>query len=121
MSGDLTDAIIDCAVEGPVIVTRVVGIAIERGRKGETTTEEFPITASITPIAGQDIRRLGSGFSAEGTHLILTPTKLFTAKSSSHQMPDIVDHKDNRYQISKVLDWFEQGGFYECVGTEINP
>lgn len=117
---DLTDAIIDCAVKGPVIVTRTKSVSTDHGRKADSVTEEIPIVAAITPITGQDIRRLGSGFVAEGTHLILTETELFTSKSSSCQVPDVVNHKEIDYQISKVLDWSEQGNFYECVGTRIN-
>lgn len=120
MSEDLTDAIIDCAVKGPVIVTRTLSVSTDHGRKAGATTEEFPITAAITPLTGQDLRRLSNGFTVEGTHLILTPTELFTSKSSSCQIPDKVSHKGNDYQISKVLDWSEQGGFYECVGTRLN-
>ena len=120
MSEDLTDAIIDCAVEGPVVVTRTLSVSTDHGRKSGTTTEEIPITASITPITGQDLRRLSDGFAVEGTHLILTPTELLTSESSSCQIPDVVSHRGNEYQISKVLDWSEQGGFYECVGTRLN-
>lgn len=120
MSEDLTDAIEDCKVKGPVIVTRTKSVSTDHGRKADSVVEEFPITASITPITGRDMRRLGDGFVAEGTHLILTETELLTSKSSTCQVPDVVAHKSNRYQISKVLDWSEQGNFYECVGTSLN-
>ena len=119
MSEDLTDAIIDCKVKGPVIVTRTLSVATDHGRKAGTTTEELTIIAAITPITGQDLKRLGSGFVAEGTHLIITPTELLTSKSSTCQIPDVVANKKNRYQISRVLDWSGQGNFYECVGTSL--
>lgn len=120
MIEDLTDAIIDCAVEGPVIVTRTKSVSTDHGRKADTVTEQFPIVAAITPLTGRDIQRLGSGFVASGTHLILTETELLTSDSSSCRVPDVVNHKDINYQISRVLDWSEQGNFYECVGTRQN-
>ena len=120
MIEDLTDAIADCAVKGPVIVTRTNSVSTDHGRKAGSVTEEFPIVAAITPITGQDLRRLGDGFVAEGTHLILTETELLTSESNSCRVPDVVAHKGNRYQISQVLDWAEQGNFYECVGTRLN-
>ena len=119
MSEDLTDAIEDCKVEGPVIVTRTTSVATDHGRKAGEVTEQFSIVASITPITGQDMRRVGSGFVAEGTHLILTETELLTSNSSSCRIPDVVNHKEIDYQVSKVLDWSEQGNFYECVGTRL--
>ena len=119
MSEDLTDAIVDCKVKGPVIVTRTKSVSTDHGRKAGAVTEQFPIVAAITPITGQDMRRLGDGFVAEGTHLILTETELLTSDSNSCRIPDVVNHKEIDYQISKVLDWSEQGNFYECVGTRL--
>lgn len=120
MSEDLADAIEDCAVKGPVIVTRTKSVSTDHGRKGDVVTEELPIIAAITPLTGADLRRLGSGFVAEGTHLILTETELLTSDSNSCRVPDVVNHKEIDYQISGVNDWSDQGNFYECVGTRLN-
>ena len=120
MIEDLTDAITDCAVKGPVVVTRTKSVSTDHGRKADPVTEQFPIVAAITPLTGKDMRRLGDGFVAEGTHLILTETELLTTDSSSCRVPDVVNHKEINYQISRVLDWSEQGNYYECVGTRLN-
>lgn len=115
---DLSDAIQECSV--PVEVTRHVSVAIDNGRKVDPRTEALSIDASITPITGQDLKRLGEGQLVEGSILIITETELFTAKSSICRIADRLRWHGANYQISIVKDWSDQGNFFECVGTRLD-
>ena len=115
----LADAVIDCSEEYEV--TRHVSVAMEKGRKADPITETLIIDAAITPITGQDMKRIGEGgFKVEGSILIITPNQLFTSKSSTCRLADHVHWQGADYQVSIVKDWSIQGGFYECVGTRID-
>jgi hypothetical protein len=100
-----------------VVVTRHVSVALDKGRKADPRVEKLQVDASITPITGQDLKRLGELQRVEGTMLIITPSELFTAKSSPCRIADELHYKGIDYQISMVNDWYDMGGFYECVGT----
>ena len=115
---DLSDAILDCSVK--VEVTRHLSVALDKGRKTDARTETLTIDASVTPITGKDMRRLGEGQITEGSILIITPTELLTSKSSECRIPDQIQYRDADYQIDIVKDWFDQGGFFECVGLRLN-
>lgn len=114
---DLTDAVEECADD--IIVTRHVSVALNKGRKASARTERFKARATITPLTGQDIRRLSEGTNVEGTHLIICTSELKTSKSSPCEIADEIAHKGSNYQIGIVKDWFDLGGFYECVGTRL--
>jgi len=114
---DLSDAVLDCAVEA--LVTRHVSVSMVKGRKRDPRVEQFCVQASISPITGPDLKRLGEGQLAEGTVLIITPTELLTVLTSTCRQADVLRYRDTDYQISTVKDWFDLGGFYECVGTRL--
>lgn len=115
--GDLSDAITECSVDA--IVTRHVSVGLIDGRKVDPRVERFSVKASITPITGKDIRRLGEGQISSGSKLIITPRELFTVKSSDCRIADVLEYKGVSYQISVAKDWYDLGGFYECVGTQV--
>ena len=112
---DLSDAILQCSEE--VVLTRHVSVSMEKGMKVDPRVETFRLNASITPITGQDLKRLGENQRVEGTILIITPTKLLNAESSSCRIADMLHWHDADYQVGVVKDWSYQGGFYECIGT----
>lgn len=114
MLNDLSCAVLDCSVE--VTVTRHVSVALDKGRKTSARTEKFKTSASISPMTGQDLKRLGEGQMVEGSVLIISVVELFTAKSSECRIADRVEYRGIDYQISKVNDWSDLGNFYECVG-----
>jgi len=118
MSSDLADAVLDCSEEYEV--TRHLSVAMDKGRKADPRTEALTIDAAITPITGQDMKRLGEGFKVEGAILVITPNELFTSQSSTCRLADQLHWNGADYQISVVKDWSTQGGFYECVGTRMN-
>jgi len=115
--GDLSGAVLDCSVEALLI--RHLAVNYEKGRKQEALTEECEIHASISPMTARDLKRFPEGQLAEGTVLIITPTELFTVRTSTCQIADVVRYKGIDYQISTVNDWFDLGGFYEAVGTRL--
>lgn len=93
---------------------------MEKGRKVDPRTETLPWSASITPITGQDLKRMGLGQRVEGEMLIISEKELFTAKSSPCRLADVLTYKGVAYQISIANDWEDLGNFYECVGTRLD-
>lgn len=118
MSEDLSDAVEECSVD--VLITRSLSVSVSDGRKSSPRTEDLPWRASVTPITGQDLKRLGLGQLVSGTMLIITGKELFTAQSSPCKLADVMTYKGIRYQIGVVNDWDDLGGFYECVGTRLD-
>ena len=112
---DLSDAVLQCSEE--VDLTRHVSVSMEKGMKADPRTERFKLQASITPITGEDLKRLGENQRVEGTILIITPTRLLNAESSSCRIADMLHWHGADYQVGTVKDWSFHGGFYECVGT----
>ena len=115
---DLSDAVLQCSVEA--VVTRHVSVGLEKGRKKDPRVEQFCVDAAITPMTGQDLKRLPEGQMVEGSVLIITPTELKTENSSACRIADRLDYRGVTYQISMVNDWFDAGGFYECFGTRLD-
>ena len=118
MSFTLGEAVEECSVDCEV--KRHLSVGIDKGRKVDPRSKTIPFRAAITPITGQDLKRLGMGQRVEGTMLIIAEEELFTAKSSPCRLADILTYKDVRYQIAVVNDWEEIGGFFECVGTRLD-
>lgn len=118
MIADLTDAIGECSVR--VTVTRHLSVGFDKGRKVDPRTKEIAASVSITPLTGNDLKRLGEGQLVSGSKLIISPVELFTAKSSVCRIADVLHYRGLDYQISVVKDWLDLGGFFECVGMRIN-
>ncbi len=113
---DLSSAVRSCSKEYKV--TRHVSVSVENGRKVNPRTKEVTVDASITPLTGKDIRRLGGGQRSEGSILIISIQELFTTESSVGNVADIIHRRGTDYQVSTVKDW-DIGNFYECVGTKV--
>ena len=111
---DLSDAVLECSEH--VVITRHVSVSMDKGRKADPRVERLQIDASITPITGQDLSRLGSNHRVEGTVLIITPSELLTSESNECRIADMVHLHDADYQVDIVKDWSFHGGFFECVG-----
>ncbi len=115
----LASAVKSCSKK--YVVKRHLSVGVLHGRKADPRTENVKVDAAITPITGRDLQRLGGGHRVEGTLLILSIQELFTSDSSVCSIADTIIWKGVDYQIKTVLDWDDQGGFWECVGTRSKP
>jgi hypothetical protein len=71
----------------------------------------FTIRASIQPLTGRDLLRLPQGLRTEWYIKIITDTPLRTAIAPNGNVADVVTYGGNTFEVEKVFDWSESGGF----------
>ena len=71
----------------------------------------FTINASIQPLDGRDLLRLPQGSRTEWYIKIYTATPLRVVIAPAGNSSDVVSYGGNTFEVEKVFDWSESGGF----------
>lgn len=115
---DLSDAILECSV--PITVVRQDATQVEKGRVVETTDRNFEIMASVQPMNQKELRSLPEGQRNEGRVKLYTRCELRTVTTSECKRPDRFSYRGVSYEIAKVDDWFDLGGYYRCEAARLD-
>lgn len=116
---------IPCAVkkfseEDKLLVKRFPGgVYDDDGRWDEQGEDTFYIHASVQIAKGDELLRLEEGRRTRSALKIYTTTKLHTANVDNGSQPDILEYKDDEYQVDLVDDWSEEGGYYKVLATKV--
>jgi hypothetical protein len=84
-----------------------IGQHDENGRWSNTTRTEQNLKANIQPVIGKELDQVPEGRRNKATIKIYTIDELFsvTTKSGEKRQPDIIEYKNEDYEIFQVWDW----------------
>ena len=103
----------------PARLTRHLSVGLCKGMKVNPRTEEFKITAQVTPLSDESTAQEKEGLRSNGNVLIITIYEILTSDSNLCGLPDVVEYEGISYTIVRARDWSAIGGFYECIGQRI--
>jgi hypothetical protein len=78
----------------------------------------FSISASIQPLNGRDLLRLPQGSRTEWYIKIFTATPLRVVIAPAGNISDVISYGGNLFEVEKVFDWSESGGFTEAYAKK---
>lgn len=114
IQNDLTCAIDQCSVllDG----VRFLPAPVVRGRVTDRPRRfEFKFHGSFQPMAQKELELLPEGFRDKGVAKLYTEHELFTDGDSECGLPDLVIYRGVTYQVERVDDWLELGGYYKVL------
>ena len=110
---DLSDVIEDEAVS--LTITRSSAPAMSNGRAGVVTTSSFTITACVQPAPTRELLLFPEGIRNRGM------VKLFSAiELKDLPLPDQFDYLGAVWDVVKVDDWMDVGGYYRCFAARVS-
>lgn len=114
---DLACAILECAV--PVTVTRYLKGARVKGRSEAPIPTTFTANLSVQPLNQKELQRLPEGDRAQGRVKAYGVDELKTIGTSECRVADEFEYKGIHYQIDRVDDWEDLGGYYRYEAMRI--
>jgi len=107
----LAEAIMDCSV--PLTGIRFTPASIVDGRITQKPEEfRFKFTGSVQSLTGRELQRLLEGQRNSGRQKLYTDKDLFTVQTSECKLADRVLYKNATYQVDRVSDWEDIGGYF---------
>lgn len=104
-------------------VTRRVSGDYVNGVYTDGASSTFSITASIQPVAGDDLKTLPEGQHAEDTRILFTETELRVRKTGNE--PDQISVDGLNWEVINVEKWSAPsfGTHYKCLiaKTTVTP
>lgn len=82
-----------------------------KARYGPNGLVNFSIKASIQPLNGRDLLRLPQGSRTEWYIKVITQAPLRTVIAPAGNVADVITYGGNTFEVEKVFDWSESGGF----------
>lgn len=112
--------------DGAYTVTRRASSTLVMGRTVDGATSTFPITASVQPVSGRELRLVPEGMRADDARVIYTATRLDPTPGGPDQVAIVVDGVPLQYVVYKVQGpWELEDGThwvaYAARPTESNP
>ena len=98
---------IDGEAKEVLLRTKTEGYYDEGGRWVPGAPVDTPIQAAVQPVTGAGLEDLPEGLRSEARKRLWTRSLL---KES-----DVVVEKGISYRVLMVLDWMDEGGYYEAV------
>jgi hypothetical protein len=111
---DVSDCI-DGLATVPVTVARQQPGTYVKGRYVEPNPTEFFPVVSVQPVTGKEQLLLPEGVRTRQTVKIYSKMRLMTSSQSTSQRADIVNYKNQNYEVFTVEDWTDVGGFYKAI------
>ena len=98
---------IDGEAKEVLLRTQAEGSYDEGGRWVPGGNVDTPIMAAVQPVTGGGLEDLPGGIRAEARKRLWTRSLI--------KENDVVVEKGTSYRVLLVLDWFDEGGYYEAV------
>ena len=109
---DLGPAVLGCSV--PLVAIQFIPAPITNGKMVAKPEEKrIDFEGSFQPITNKTMERPPEGSLNTGRAKIYTPFELKTTETSATTIADRVVYKGVTYQVDKVEDWFDLGGFFK--------
>lgn len=102
-----------------LLVTRRTAGAITNGIAAAPSEATFTIEAVVQPVTGRELQSLPEGMRTEQVVSIHTTSSLRTANEAGGLLPDHIDWQGATYQVRRVEDWSDQGGYYLAHATRV--
>ncbi len=118
LAGDLSEAVLDCAT--PVVVIRAYPSSVVKGRASDPIEREFITDLAVQPLSNKELKMLPEGMRNDNRVKAFGCVELKTVVTSKCRVPDKFEYKGNTYQIDKVADWSDAGGYYRFEAVRVN-
>ncbi len=116
--GDLGEAIADCSVT--IVVQRFRRTPVVQGRKQiGSAFDTFECQASIQPMSNRELQQLPEGQRNSGRIKGYTTEELKTVQTSDCKQPDRLEYRGVTYEIDKVDDWMDLGGYFKIEAERV--
>lgn len=88
-----------------------------RLQKPMVVSEQVHILGQVTPLTGNDIRRLPEGEKPEKYRTVISVEAMRTSDGGTPA--DVLVYKGDRYEVQASEDWTDQGGFYKALVRKV--
>jgi len=120
----LVTTVIRNAVQPDVVIWRDIEVhrAVEsyydeHGRYQEQEAEKIIIKANVQRARSDELMDLEEGRRTREAIKIYSIDELRTSSVDKRVQPDVVIWRDVEYQIDKVDNWSEAGGYFKAIAT----
>lgn len=114
----VADAVMDNAF--PVTVIRSFPSAQVKGRVSLPIERKFTTQLSVQPMSNKELQMLPEGMRNQNRVKAYGVEELKTVETSECRIPDRFVYKGITYQIDKVGDWSDLGGYYYYEAVRAN-
>lgn len=87
--------------------------------KGDGSTGQFTVEASLQPVTGEDLELLPSGLKKTDVRKVYTPTELKTVDEDAGTEPDVIIIDGKNYEVQTVEPWKGRRlAHFKCILTK---
>jgi hypothetical protein len=109
------DAVIETFAENMTLKRNTPGEYDSSGRYIEGMETQTTIRGSIQPATQEDLRMLPEGRRVDEGMKLYTTTPLLTASPNNETNADIINYREQDFEVVAVRDWVKTTSFYRAI------